>query len=171
MSNKTPFVRKNSSPLPSACGIIYASLGLAVRIMSGSPYEALHKIDLDGIMPPLWIFNLISIGIYFLAGFAAGNIIEYIFHIRPDPKTELFAYKGALFFICSLFLSLLWYPAFFVTQSLFVTVITLLLTVITQIGAAYKWSYVKKSASIFLIFSTLWHFYSLIVMIMIILSN
>lgn len=170
-NRRIPSSEKKSLSISLICGIIYLVLGIAVRIMAKSPYEALHRIDSDGILPPLWIFNILSLSVCFLCGIAAGQILEQVMKMRPAPHVELYACKGTIFYICLLFLSLLWYPAFFVAESLFLTVISLISIFLLCLCTSYMWSRVRSSAAFIILLSSAWYFYTLIIMLMIMINN
>ena len=87
--------------------IISMMICLFVRILSQSPFELIHKLDCNDIIPPIWLFNLLSLIWCFLFGYAAGNIIFCVAHGKSHGIRETRAYQGGLFFVNSFYLSLL----------------------------------------------------------------
>ena len=57
------------------CGIIYAVIGFFVRLCVKNPYNMIHVLGADAYLPPLWLFNLLSLFWLFISGFAAGIVI------------------------------------------------------------------------------------------------
>ena len=152
-------------------GILGIILCLLTRIFSGSPYNMIHTLDPSDIIPPIWLFNLLSIAWSFLSGYAAGMIVCAVAKGSVRGSRELFAYKGGLFFIAYAFLSLIWYPLFFGEERLFLSFLITLLKVLTAAVCMYFWSYSVTSAALIMAANALWSFYILLVNLSVILNN
>jgi len=150
-------------------GIIYAALCISVRILSGSPYGMIHKLDAGGVIPPLWIFNLLSAVWGFLAGFASGIVWSEVRLCRARGESEICAYRGGIFFVALVFLSLIWYPLFFVSERLILSFIIALLAVICSALSALQWRRVSLLSSLVTAAYALWLFYVLAVNLVVLL--
>lgn len=159
----------NKPPLFSA--IISMMICLFVRILSQSPFELIHKLDCNDIIPPIWLFNLLSLIWCFLFGYAAGNIIFCVAHGKSHGIRETRAYQGGLFFVNSFYLSLLWYPVLFGAERIFIALLISLSAVICSAICAYMWKSVSSISSLITAAYTLWSAYIVFILICVILQN
>lgn len=152
------------------CGIIYACIGFLIRVGVEDPYTFIHTLGAGVYMPPLWIFNLLSIFWYFVSGAAAGIVIGRVACGRLGSCSEKNLYRGSMFFIVLFFLSLLWYPIFF-DMKLFFSLLIALLTLACCIFCAIFWR--TLSAFVFLMLCTtgIWQFYVLLLNLSVIFGN
>lgn len=145
------------------CGAVSAIICIGVRIMAGSPYDMIHKLDSADLIPPIWIFNLTCIFWSFLSGAAAGMLIQAVNNGRINGREEIFAYRGGLFFISLLYLNLIWYPMLFVSEALFLSLCIALISVICSGVCAFQWYHADKSACLVMSAYTVWLIYVLLI--------
>ena len=167
--NKTDPCSVNKCGL--VCGIIYAVIGLIVRICTKSPYNTIHVLGADVYLPPLWIFNLLCLFWLFVSGFAAGITVGKMAIKRICGREEISAYRGLLTFICLFFLSLLWYPLFFGGERLALSLLVALLCVICSSACGLAWRSVVGLPGLLMGANALWQFYVLLVNLLVILHN
>ena len=153
------------------CGGFYAAIGFLVKIFSKSPHNAVHLLGIKNFIPPVWIFNLISLLFFFVSGCAAGIVIGKIIKGRARCKGEMYIYKGGIFFISLLFLTLIWYPLFFSGEFLFFSLIISLISLTCSILVACMWFYVNSFSCILISANCAWLFYVFCVNLLVILQN
>ncbi len=154
MSDKT---KQNNIPL--IIGIMFAAIGLSVIILSGSPYEMLHKISNDKLIPPLWIWCGSELLQKFLVGYALGTVITLIGAKRICGANEIKAYQGIIFLIILIFLAIAHYPIFFIAEKLFVSVIISILALICSIICICLWTKISFLSTVIMLPSTAWSAY------------
>lgn len=166
---KKSFLINNFSILGGAICIIFAFIAQKI---SDPPIDMLHKIQNRNIIPPMWLFNILFIFWFFLLGVSAGAEFFITQQRLNTYQREISAYQGGLFFICTLFLSSVWYPLFFSGDCLFLSVIVSALSLICIIICTAFWlkTYVLTPAIITLGFSV-WSFYILFVSISVFIVN
>ncbi len=142
-------------------GIIYAVLCILARVISENPYDMIHKLDSGGVIPPLWIFNLLSTAWCFIAGFASGIVLSEVKLCRARGEQEIRAYQGGLFFISLVFLSLIWYPLFFVSERLFLSFSVSLAAAVCACLCSLLWKRVSCFSSLICAAYSLWLVYVL----------
>ena len=152
-------------------GAIYAFLCILTRILSDSPYEALHRLNGCGAIPPMWILNLLSVLWCFLAGFAWGIVWREIRICRVRGAEEIRAYQGGLFFISLIFLSLIWYPLFFICERIFISMLVALGAAICATLASVLWKRVSFLPSLICAAYSFWLFYVFAVNLAVLLKN
>lgn len=162
---------KDNGIMPIIFGMIYLIMSVLVRILSGSPYEVLHKIDTSNIMPPIWIFNLLTFIFCFICGYASGIVVSNIICKKVNGDSELYAYRGGICFVALIFISLMWYPVLFSCEALFISLILSILSFLLSVCTAYLWSCVCKKVTIIMTFFSLWQFYIFITNLLLILKN
>ncbi|MBE6584185.1 MAG: tryptophan-rich sensory protein [Ruminococcaceae bacterium] len=146
------------------CGIISAVCAFFARMLSGSPLDMVHKLEGIDILPPIWIFNLLSVAWYFLIGAAAGAVIHGVNKGCVRGKEEIWAYRGGIFFSVTFFSGLIWYPLFFVGEALFFSLVTSIIITLSAVLCAYFWFGAKiNNAALIMSAYTIWTFYVLIV--------
>lgn len=153
------------------CGTVYTALCIGVRIMAGSPYGMIHKLDSAELIPPIWIFNLLWMFWSFLSGASAGMLIQMVSTGRISGRGEIFAYRGGLFFISLLFFSLIWYPVLFINEALFLSLCIALASVICSGVCAYTWYAANKTACLIMTAYTVWLIYVLLVNLSVFVHN
>lgn len=106
------------------CGGLAALAALIVRLRTGSPLPVLHLLKLHIQLPPLWLLGILWLGGPFLFGYMTGRIWT-----RPAPGVHRSAWRwrGTLYGLTALLLSLLWYPLVFASTLLWLSWLCLLL--------------------------------------------
>ena len=160
MSAKATSKSISFSGISLILGVICAFIKLISVVISGSPFEMIHKLDPNGIIPSVWIWNLCGIILYFLAGCAAGIAVNETNSKRLCGTKEASAYKVGLFFISLLFLGILHYPLFFVCERLLISLLVAVISVICSVMCAVLWSKISSFAALIM---TSFAFYSVYV--------
>lgn len=153
------------------CGIINMLVCLTVRIVSGSPFEVIHRLNCGEVLPPIWLFNLFWLIGSFVAGYASGIIINEFLCGRLNGRNEICAYRGGLFFVALLFLAIIWYPLFFVKEALFLSLLIAIISLVCAFFCGCIWFKSEKVASILIFAYFVWLFYILIVNFLILFLN
>ena len=119
------------------CGAVCAACAFLSRTISGNAFDMAHKIQDLGVMPSMWIFNLLSVIWYFVIGVAIGMAVQGSDGACRENTLEI--YRGGLFFVTAFFLGLIWYPMFFVTQVLFLALLVSIILTACAVVCAYAW--------------------------------
>lgn len=159
---------KRSYPILSPRAIIYGSIaGVACfisRTMLGSPLNMLHMIGHTGCLPPLWLFNLLSVIASALMGMSAAWVIDCIASGYNNGARAISSYRGSLYLSCAFFLFLIWFPVLFLAGRLFIAFTISILALISSLCCAIEWSRVGPSRSAAVIYvNTAWLFYIMFV--------
>lgn len=159
---------KISYPILSPRAIIYGCIaGIACfisRTMLGSPLNMIHIIGSTACLPPLWIFNLLSVLSSALMGASAAWVIDSIEVGYNNGAREISSYRGALCLSCAFFLFLIWFPILFFAQRLFLSFVVSALALICSLCCAIEWSRVGPSRSSAVMYvNTAWLFYIMFV--------
>ncbi len=152
------------------CGLIYGVIGLLVKIFSDSPFNMIHILGADEFLPPLWIFNLLSLFWFFISGICLYKAIQGKCTGRSHSGRQMAVYKGSLFFICMFFLSLIWYPVFFSGKSLFISMIVSLLCFLSSFLCAVSWRQLSTYAFLGLCANGVWLMYIFFVNLIVMLK-
>ncbi len=153
-------------------GIITATLCFLAQTLLGSPLSSLHILKGSSLLPPIWIFNVLSIAWCFLIGISAGAIINATSLRLNNGEKEIAAYKGGFFFLTFFFLSFLRYYLLFYATRLFLSLIISVIVLICSLLCAFSWHKVKPSmSSAIIILFAIWQFYILFVNLSIFLHN
>ena len=144
---------------------------IASVIISGSPFEMIHKMDVGNILPPMWLWGFLSLIWGFLVGYSAGVIFFYAIRKRSDKESELRAYKGGMFFLASAFFFVLHYPLFFVGGRMLIALIAALVAMACACACAFFWSRVAAFATIIMSAYAFWLFYVVFITLSIIFQN
>lgn len=165
---------KNNISIGSAlwCGIACAISGFVCVTVFGTPFEMIHILGGMNILPPIWIFNILSTAWFFLIGIAAGAVIHSTVRRFNVGNCEIAAYKGGLFFLTSFFLSLIRYYLFFFSGKLFLSLFLSLIALMCALVCAFIWSKIQPKISyvIMLAFS-IWQFYLFFINLSVFLQN
>lgn len=138
----------------------------------GSPFDMIHKLNGIGMIPPIWIINLLSIVFFFLQGFSLGSIITAAKNRINVGEKELCAYRGTVFLSCAFFLSLLWYPLFFFAEKLFLSLLVSIVCLIFSILCAIEWLHAEPiGASITVFVCSIFEFYILFINLSVFFTN
>ena len=154
------------------CGAVCIIFPIIAKRLSDSPLDMLHKIQNRSIIPPMWVFDILFAVWFFLLGVSAGIEIYTTKHNLNICQKELYIYKGALFFVCTLFLSSIWYPIFFSGNYLFLSVLLSLFAFFSSMLCTAFWlqTYAFTPAIITLGYSV-WFFYVLFISISVFVAN
>jgi len=166
---------KRSYPISSLRGLLYGGISALVcfisRISCGSPLKMIHLTQGIGVLPPLWIFNVISILSCFLMGISFGWIVDEITRGFNSGIKEICAYRGALFLSFSFFSFLLWFPLIFIAEKLFLSFIASVVALISLLTCAIEWRKLTPTyASAVLFINAVWMFYIMFLSLSILLN-
>lgn len=151
--------RSRSNNISLVCGIIGAVLFFFVMGLFGDPYDIIHRIDVFGIIPPIWLWKTTTTVWGFLIGYAAGRIISDMYCEQSSVDIRISAYRGGLFYIAAFFLSLSHYPLFFNAEKIFISLIVALISAILTAICGAIWSRVEKGSSLIMFGYAFWLFY------------
>lgn len=147
----------------NVCSLIIGFMCVLMYIItltvSGSPYDMIHKLDLNKMIPPMWVWRIFSIVWFFLSGAAAGLIVYEGACHRIGADGKLCAYRGGTYFISGFFLSIVHYPLFFCVERLFIAFIVSLLAIICTVICCVIWSKISPLASVVLSGYAFWLLY------------
>ena len=147
----------------SGCSLLTGGLCVIIYIVmlaiSGSPFEMIHKLDFNKMIPPMWMWRIFNLAWAFLGGAAAGSLICDAACRRIAGERVLCACKGGLFFLSAFFLSVVHYPVFFCLEKLFIAFLVALLATACAAVCAVIWSKASPIASIVLAGNALWLLY------------
>ena len=145
-------------------GILCATVGFLPTALFGAPHEMIHILGGSKILPPIWIFNLLSILFCFLAGIAAGAVTDATSRRLNAGKDEISAYRGGLFFLSAFFISLIRYNVLFFLGRLFISLVLSVACLILSFLCSAEWSHTRpKSARGIMALFSIWQFYILFV--------
>ena len=150
-------------------GLLALLIFVTVRMFCSNPYEMIHKLDTANIIPPLWLFDLLSFVWGFMIGYAAGSVIECILHGGASITAEISSYRGGLFFLTTLFLYQIWHSQFFCEERLILAIAIVGISLVTCIACSYFWSSVSKLSALILGAFGLWLFYLFILNVSVLL--
>ena len=154
------------------CGAICAAGYIFTVSICKSPIDFLHKINKSDILPPIWLFILLSTVFCFILGVAAGGIIYATAARINIGDYERSAYRGGLFFLNAYYLFLIWYPVMFEGEHLFIsTVIISLCFISTLICSLYWFNCHPAFSPIIVILFTCWCVYILISCLIMFFNN
>ena len=146
------------------CAIVGAACALVCRIITPSPVDMAHKLDSLDVLPPVWIFNLLSVALCFAAGAAAGVVIKDVGEGNLCGKSAIGAYRGLAFFLVAFFVSLMWYPAFFAAEAIFISMVMCLAATLGSVLCAYNWFGVGEgTAAVIMSAFSIWSVYILLI--------
>ena len=144
-------------------GTAFALIFVGARIFSESQYETIYRLDPSGIIPPIWLLNLISLIWFFLIGCGAGSIIDSALCKKGNCNDELKIYQGTIAFIICFFLSHISYTIFFLGEHIVIAILMTLSSVICSIISMLLWSSIKKDAALIMGGYGIWLFYLFII--------
>ncbi len=150
MSSKTSPKCKFINGTSLVLGIISVIVRMFSLSVAGEPYDMLHKLDGNNIVPPVWMLNLLLNLAYFIAGYAAGIVSNTIASGNVNCEEKMSAYRGGMYFIAAYFLTLIHYPLFFVSEKLSASLIVIVITLISLIICIYSWAKFSPSAAMIL---------------------
>ena len=153
-------------------GIICAISYIACMAFFGTPLEMIHIIRGINILPPIWLFNLLSVFWFFLIGVAAGAIAGSTGRKLNTGKSEIYSYKGGLFFLICFFTSLIRYYLLFFAGKLFMSLIISIICLVCSFLCTSLWIYANpKISSVIMFLFSIWQIYLFFVNLSIFLLN
>ena len=166
---------KRSYFLFSFRGLVYGGISALCCFISrtsfGSPLNMIHLTQGIGILPPLWIFNFLSIFSCFLMGISFGLIVDEIVRGFNSGLKEICAYRGALFLSFSFFSFLLWFPLLFFAEKLVLSFIVSVIALISLLICAIEWrKLTPPHACAVLFINAVWMFYIMFASLSILLN-
>jgi hypothetical protein len=135
MSNKNSMINGLSLLLGAVCAVF----AFLARAVSGSPLDIIHKLYGLELLPPIWLFNFLSVAWSFLIGAAAGAVIYGAASNKICGAQKIGAYIGLCFFLVSFFMSIIWYPLLFSAEALFLSFVASILVVLSAVLCAVNW--------------------------------
>lgn len=144
-------------------GITLAIIFLIVRSLSKIPYDTIYLLDPSGIIPPLWILNLITLIWFFLIGYSAGSVIDSALSQKLCDREIIRIYQGVAAFIAVFFLSHIWYCIFFGGEHLLSAIFLILLGILSSALTAFFWSKILPLSALIMIGYCVWMFYIFII--------
>lgn len=153
------------------CGTICSIFFIGSVIISGSPFDMIHKFNVGNILPPMWLWGFLTLIWGFLVGYAAGIVIFETTYHKAHNEREICAYKGGLFFLSAAFFFVLHYPLFFVAERLLVSLLAILIAAACACLCAFFWSRITAFATVIMASYAFWLFYVVFVTLSIIFQN
>ena len=144
-------------------GIALALIFIFVRIFSESQYETIYRLDPSGIIPALWLLNLISFIWFFLIGYSAGSVLDPALCKKGNCNDELLICKGFVSFTLCFFLSHISYSVFFGGKHLFLAIIMILTAIACSAVTMLIWSKIQNLAALIMGGYCIWLFYLFII--------
>ena len=152
-------------------GSIFAIICCTVISISGSPYETLHNLNANGILPPVWIFKLFLTLWAFLLGAASGAVSLAVSKKREGIRGELAACKGGIFLVSSFALSLAFYPLFFACERLVLAFLVSLEAAMMSVFCGVVWRKSFGFSALILWGNAFWQVYVAFVSINVLIVN
>lgn len=152
-------------------GIICAFIKIVSVVMSGSPFDMIHKLDPNGIIPSFWLWNICGIILYFLAGNAAGIVINDVSKRSNCGPIAIYGYKGGMFFVALFFLGILHHPLFFICERLLTSLIVAVAACVCAVMCAVFWTKISSAATVIMISFAFYSLYITLINICILVSN
>ena len=144
-------------------GTVLALIFVFVRIFSESQYETIYRLDPSGILPPLWLLNLISFVWFFLIGYGMGIVLDSLLYKKGNCNEQIQSYKGLVVFTACFFLSHISYSTFFQGKHIFIALLILLTAIICSVIDIIVWSKIKRSSALIMGGYSIWLFYLFII--------
>ena len=153
------------------CGLVSTAICFSIRILTESPFDMIHKLNCASLLPPIWLFNLLSILWGFLFGYAAGLVIRQSANRGTHTCILLSAYRGGLCYLCAFFLSCAWYPLLFGAGRLFIAFLVAFWATVFSALCALCWFRVSSSATLIVAAYTLWMVYVFCLLFIVFFKN
>lgn len=141
MTNRMDKTHKTYCLIGGGIGLFSA---VSVACVVGSPLPVLRLLGAAGVLPPLWLMEILWLGMYALAGVSAG----YLFACPPGGgEGEALRWRGMTFLIFEVTFSFAWYSLLFGSLLLLPSWICLLLSIASGVVGAVTWLPVCKPAA------------------------
>lgn len=138
-------------------GILMTVAGIFVRAFVGSPYRTMLHLDIQEIVPPVWLMTFLWTLSFFTVGCALGFILGYRIGGRDVEK-----YKGCLFFVLMSVMELCWYPTLFGAELVLISALLSILILFLSIIVTFSFYQISKFAGMIMLFHDIWLIYMLI---------
>jgi len=138
-------------------GVLLTVIALLVRAGVGSPYQTIHAMGIDEIVPPVWIMTLLWTLSFLIVGCAAGFVLAFRTCGRDAEK-----YRGGMFFVLLAVLEICWYPLFFGAHLVFLSALSSILILCLALTVTFAFYRVTKFAGMLLLLHDVWLIYMLI---------
>lgn len=135
-----------------------------------SPYDMIHKLDQNGIIPPVWIINLCLSILFFSLGYAAGIIICEC-SSGKGHNNAVYAYKGGMYFAITIFTLTAHYSLFFIFEKLLISLITAIITVTSSIICAFAWGRISTPPTLIMSVCAVFSSYLALINLLIMIIN
>ncbi len=126
-------------------GILFSFCGFVSKSLLNDPVDMIHKLQTINSVPPLWIFNLLFLTFFFLLGYCAGSVIDSTQKNCNVGNQKIQAFRGGIYITCLFFLSLIWYPLFFLCGKIFLSLIVSVCAMMLAVMATVEWSRVRPT--------------------------
>ena len=144
-------------------GIALAVIFIVIRTLSKSPYDTIYRLDPSGIVPPVWLINVISLIWFFLIGYSAGSVADSVLSGRLGDREVIRALQGIVAFVSVFFLSHIWYCVFFSGEHLLSAIFLILIAILTSAMSAFFWVHINMLSSLIMGGYCIWLFYIFLV--------
>ena len=144
-------------------GIALALIFIFVRTLSESPYETIYRLDPSGIIPALWLLNLISFIWFFLIGYSTGIILDPAWYKKGRCNEKSLIYKGLVAFTICFFLSHISYSIFWDGKHLLVAILVILIAIACSAATMIIWSKINRISALIMGGYCIWLFYLFII--------
>ena len=144
-------MEQTSLPLAIFGGVLFAAAGIAVRIVSGTPYRVMLELGIADLIPPVWLMSFLRLLSFITAGCAAGLVLGY-----RERGCYAEKYRGGMLFILMAVLELCWYPTLLVAGLVFLGVVVALLMLALSICVTVCFMKVCRFAGGILILHSVW---------------
>lgn len=161
---------KNINLLSLILGTVLLIIRLLTVSIHGSPFDMIHKLDQNGIIPPVWIINLCFGVLFFALGYAAGIIISECSSGR-GKNNAVSAYKGGMYFMITLFTLTVHYPLFFILERLLLSLITVIISVISSIICVFSWGKISTLSALIMTVCAIFSSYVALINLLIMIIN
>lgn len=138
--------------IPICAGALWVA-ALIVRLTTTSPYIFLHSAAGRVPLPPTWLLGCVWLTYFALIGAAWG----YILGMRAGrPHQDAGRFRGSMYFLLCVVFALLWYRLLFGAWAVFLSWLSLLLSLAAGVAAALCWWRVSRVVGGIMLAFALW---------------
>ena len=150
-------LEQSSVALMLALGAMLTVGGIVVRAAVGSPYRVMLELGIGELVPPAWVMALLWSVAFFTVGAAAGFVLGYRRSECDGDK-----YKGGMLFVLLAVLELCWYPTFFGSSLVLLSLLETLLILALSLGVTALFYRISGFAGMLLLLHDVWLIYLLV---------
>ena len=169
------FLKKLKDGLFNSCALILGGICVIVCFISlavsGTPYDAVHRLDGIGVIPPLWLWRIMLLIWSFLAGAAMGATVSGGASRKYSNCNDAQIYKGMVFFVVAFFMFILHYPLLFCCERLLLSLMASLIAGACAAICGGIWSKVNRVAAVMVFGFTFWLIYVTFITACLLVSN